>query len=104
MTRKQIFNKVYKAFIKEFVFNVSERITKSSDAKALKEKLFTLLQKVAKDYGRADLNKFETEEELLKEVTFQTIVIYTFFLMLIPDLLVQKDLTYIDSMKEKILQ
>lgn len=104
MTRKQIFNKVYRAFIKEFVFNVSERITKSSDAKALKEKLFTLLQKVAKDYGRADLNKFETEEELLKEVTFQTIVIYTFFLMLIPDLLVQKDLAYIDSMKEKILQ
>ena len=104
MTRKQIFNKVYRAFIKEFVFNVSERITKSSDAKALKERLFTLLQKVAKDYGRADLNKFENEEELLKEVTFQTIVIYTFFLMLIPDLLVQKDLTYIDSMKEKLLQ
>ena len=86
MTRKEIFEEVYKAFIKEFVFYLPDNLIKSSENEILKQKIYELLQRVAKGYNRQDLNEFKDKKELLKEVVFQTIVVYTFFLISIPEL------------------
>jgi len=86
MTRKEIFEEVYNSFVKEFVFCLPDSLMKSSENEILKQKIYELLQRVAKGYNRQDLNEFKDKKELLKEVVFQTIVVYTFFLISIPEL------------------
>jgi len=86
MTRKEIFEEVYNSFIKEFVFCLPDNLMESSENEILKQKICELLQRVAKGYNRQDLNEFKDKKELLKEVVFQTIVVYTFFLISIPEL------------------
>ena len=86
MTRKEIFEEVYNSFVKEFVFCLPDSLMKSSENEILKQKIYELLQRVAKGYNRQDLNEFKDKKELLKEIVFQTIVVYTFFLISIPEL------------------
>ena len=86
MTRKEIFEEVYNSFMKEFIFYLPDNLIKSSENEILKQKIYELLQRVAKGYNRQDLNEFKDKKELLKEVVFQTIVVYTFFLISIPEL------------------
>jgi len=86
MTRKEIFEEVYNSFVKEFVFCLPDDLIKSSENEILKQKIYELLQRVAKGYNRQDLDEFRNKEELLKEIVFQTIVVYTFFLISIPEL------------------
>ena len=103
MTRREIFEELYESIMKELVFCISDELLKSSQSEVLKEKIFELLQRVAKGYGRENLDEFKTEKEILKEVAFQTIVIYTFFLLFIPDLisyLEAKNSTLIGNIKD----
>jgi len=86
MTRKEVFEEVYNSFVREFVFCLPDSLIKSSENEILKQKIYELLQRVAKGYNRQNLNEFKDRKELLKEVVFQTIVVYTFFLISIPEL------------------
>ena len=68
MTRKEIFEEVYNSFMKEFIFCLPDNLIKSSENEILKQKIYELLQRVAKGYNRQDLNEFKDKKELLKEI------------------------------------
>jgi len=101
MTRKEIFDKVYDCFINGFVFKLPSDIANSEEAKLVKDKVFEVVLKSSKSYKRENINTFRKREEILQEVVFQSIIIYTFFLVMVPNILVPETLIWQES---KLLQ